>query len=733
MDSRPPPLAPGTVLQGRFELESPLGRGSFGITYRARDVARGDLCVVRELAPADAERDESGVLRLSHAGEAAARRLRQVFTREAERLMRLTGKGLPLIRANFVERGTAFLVREHLPEAMTLAERILQEGRQSPEFVEALLLQLSETLAHVHANGMLHLDLRPTNILLAQSGAPYLIDFGDARRWRRELFKAEDSVEGLPPELTLRGSRTGPATDLFELGASLYAALTGMAPALGEEGEIAPVSRFRNDVPRWLDEAIGRALSADPGERPRSAREIALMREPKPEPDPMEILNGFVQKAIALKSLKFDRRQCPSCRGVLEEPRPLKLRVCPVCHEGTVRPRKVIDRLCPQCRMGVLKHLPNLEPPSVCPGCGVGLLAKQRRTLFSKEFLYTCPECAYEFDWQPPILVCVSGEKYIGDALTCEEWRRRSGRSAEIWLCPCCSAQFDRIEDGRWRLSVPERAGKYCVLEPDEWARVAAGLPPEAGNAECDACGADFYTEENHAALLETRFDPHGFAAANTGRFLTFEELRWVGVGKESPHPGLACTECGTEFDFEGDVLRLQRTPNSGMLQYAASAMSLDNWHRAAADLPLAGKEKDFDEAFDLALRETFTQGLLPFSHRDADLLWRGHAARMEEAEGGWRRIGDGQLSVDRGGIRFGGMFKKAVIPLNEVRELSSDGVRLDLVLVDGDVVSYDVQDVEWSPPLDCGPHPIRLTVYDLMARLRHELASEAPTASASA
>ncbi len=725
--ARPAPLLAGTLLMDRFEIEAVLGQGAFGITYQAGDRLRKDRCVVRELAPADSERIEEGNLRLSRAGEAAAQRLRQAFSQEARRISRLTGSGLPLIRASFVERGTAFLVREHLPNAMTLAERLVREGRQSPEVVEYLLVQLAETLARIHANGLLHLDLRPSNILIAESGLPHLIDFGEARRWRRELFRSEDALEGHPPEMALRGSRTGPETDVYLLASSLYQALTGSIPAGPAH---VPLTQLRPEAPPWMEEALSRALRADPGERPRTVHDLVRFRESMPIPDAKAVLDGYVSKKSTLQSLKFDRRQCPACHGVLEEPRPLKLKVCPVCHEGTVRPRKVIARLCPHCRAGILKHLPNLEPLAICPACALGRLERRRRAMFAKEYLHVCAECSYAFDWQPPLLVCVSGEDHIGDALTCEAWRQRCHRSAEISACPGCEAQFDLIPDGRWRQAVPAKTGRFDTLEPDEWDRVAAGLPPEAGNAECDACGADFHVEGELAALLETRFDPHGFAAANTGRLLSFEELRWIGVGKESPHPGLACSECHTEFDHADGKFRLVRTPNAGMLEFSSTPMTLENWHRAAADLPLIGQETAFEDAFGSALREAYVEGAVPFSARDPELIWKGSASRMEAAEGGWKRVGEGQFVVDRGGIRFGGMFKKAVVPFSEIVEVTSDGVRADFKLADGDTVTYDVQDVEWTAQLESGPTNLRLNVFDLVAKVRHEMRALSETAA---
>ena len=735
MDQRPPPLPAGTVLQGRFEIEEVLGQGAFGITYRARDLQRGDPCVVRELAPYSAERDDQSILRLARSGESASHRLRQKFLQEARQTGRLSGNIAPAVRAAFVERGTAYFVREHFPEAMTLSERVLREGRLPAELVGELLRELSDKLEAVHQSGFLHLDLRPTNILLGKSGSPFLVDFGQSRKWYRDLFHVDQLLEGTPPEVALRGARVDRHADTYALGASLYFALTGFFPPHRTEASpSAELTQMPAGVPPWLEDALRKSLRPDPADRPTNLFAISAPQKADAE-SPAHRIRTFDEKAQLLKSLRFDRRQCPSCGGVLESPKPLREEICPVCHEGRIRPRKVVEHLCPHCRMGLLKEVVNLEPLAICPLCAEGRLHRRRRRFFSKEFVHGCDNC--EAVWVPEgndmVLESLPDDCAYpaGERKTCAEWREISGRSTDVWQCAGCGAQYDRVPDGRWTQTVPSKTGKFDTLEAEEWDRVASGLPPDAGNAECDACGADYFLEDGEVALLEAGTDPHHFAQHNRDRLVSLEDLRWLGVGKESPKPGLVCTECETELDFEGDLLKLVRTGCSGMLEYAGRAMTLENWHRAAKDLPLAGEEHGFEEAFALALREGFAEGAVPFHDRDANLLWKGHATRFDHSDEAWLKTGEGQLTVTKEEIVFGGLIKKQRQPLAEVERVSAEGDRVDFKLASGEVFAYEVEVVDLTVSLDSGNRTLALGAADLAARLRGVLAEEGELAPA--
>ena len=661
----------------------------------------------------------------------AAQRLRQRYRQEAQRLMRASHAALPPVRSCFCENGTAYLVREYFPEAKTLAESVRRPGDLSLHSVDVLLQRLTGALQKLHSLGIQHLDLRPSNILLRSNGEPFLIDFGESRKWYRDLVNDEQAQDGLPPESDSRSARMGPHVDIYGLSASLYYALTGVVPprAWPQFGEmLTPLHVLVPGIPQGLSEAIEKGLRIDPGERPRSIQDFSEIASGRTKPEmPEDLVTAFDQKAVELKQLRFDRRQCPSCRGVLESPKPLRAGVCPVCHEGKIRTRKVVEKLCPHCRMGTLKALSNHPDLSICPVCRQGLLQKRRKGIFSKEFSISCDDCEAVFDVADEGLriTALPTGSHLEEGATrpSSDWRAESGRAELVWHCRACGAQYDALTDGRWRQMVPDKISQYEALEPLEWARVAAGLPPEAGNAECDACGADYFAEGANLTLLESRFDPHHFAERNIGRIVTLEEARWLGFGKESPNPGFVCGECGTELDLDGDRLKIARATNHGMLRYPGQSLSLENWHRAARELPLVGEEAGFEEAFGVVIRDAYQTALLGFSPKDQTLIWKGPAVRFEHGKDGWKKSGNVHLEVSETELTFGGLIKKSTITLDEIVQVTGSGNRLDLKLKGGsEPIAFELEPVDLTVQLESGNRSIRVDAGDLLARLRSEL-----------
>src|SRR5579862_8586960 len=123
MINGPQSLPQGALLGGRFEVQSVLGRGGFGIAYLAHDFARKDKATVKELAPFGCQRFESGLIDLD-AGGVSSHRLRQSFLEEARLLSRLNFPGILPVRAAFAENGTAYYATDHLADAETLEQML---------------------------------------------------------------------------------------------------------------------------------------------------------------------------------------------------------------------------------------------------------------------------------------------------------------------------------------------------------------------------------------------------------------------------------------------------------------------------------------------------------------------------------------------------------------------------------------------------------------------------------
>ena len=253
---------------GRWELVRALGRGGMGEVWLARDPSSGQEAALKLLLhdPLDAE----SMLR---------------FTREAQALRGLRHPAIvPWLESGRSERGP-WIAMEHCPGG-SLEERIRVEPlgvRQAAEIAR----DLAEALAHAHAAGVLHRDVKPANVLFDRGGNPRLGDFGLARPLARGgSVTGTGTIMGSPGYIApeqVRGDKAqlGPATDVYGLGATLFHMLVGGPPftapsvlatleAVLSVPPSAP-SSLRAGIPAGLDAIVLRCLAKSPQDRYPSA------------------------------------------------------------------------------------------------------------------------------------------------------------------------------------------------------------------------------------------------------------------------------------------------------------------------------------------------------------------------------------------------------------------------------------------------------------------------------
>ncbi len=262
---------------GEFRLLRRLGEGAMGVVYLAEQGALNRLVAVKVIRP-----------ELAGSATATAR-----FDREARALARLAHPHLAAIHGFGEHEGVRFFAMELVP-GESLAERI-DEARRRGERIpvpEAVRIgrQIAEALDHAHRAGVLHRDVKPSNIRLGPGGRAVLIDFGLARALGDVEATLTRSFAGSPayasPEQVAgRRDAIDARTDVYSLGATLYEAITGDPPFGGDSVESvlhrivsdeprAPRSA-RPDVPRDVDVVIRMALEKDPARRYASARAFA--------------------------------------------------------------------------------------------------------------------------------------------------------------------------------------------------------------------------------------------------------------------------------------------------------------------------------------------------------------------------------------------------------------------------------------------------------------------------
>ncbi len=266
-ESREYPEVPG------YEILGVLGHGGMGVVYRARQLKANRLVA----------------LKMIRAVEHASPHERVRFQIETEAVARLQHPNIVQLHEVGDVRGQPYFSLEFC-DGGTLTEQ-LKKKRPSPREAVELIETLARAMHHAHLRGVVHRDLKPGNVLLTADGTPKITDFGLAKRIDDEARDVSKSgaVMGtasyMAPEQAAGKVRdTGPAADVYALGALLYECLTGRPPFEGPQlvvlvsvmsEEPAPPSRLAPKVPRDLETICLKCLSKEPARRYASAEELA--------------------------------------------------------------------------------------------------------------------------------------------------------------------------------------------------------------------------------------------------------------------------------------------------------------------------------------------------------------------------------------------------------------------------------------------------------------------------
>jgi eukaryotic-like serine/threonine-protein kinase len=268
-----PPMN-GRVIAGRYTLLAPIGRGAMGVVWRARDQLLDRDVAVKEVV-------------LSAAiGEDERRNAYKRTLREARTAARLSHHGVVTVYDVVEEDGRPWIVMELVP-SRSLDQVIADDGPMTPLRAGRMGRQLLAALAHAHAAGVLHRDVKPSNVLIAtdRSGGDWgeravLTDFGIAQFEGDPRLTQTGMVMGSPgftaPE-RIRGGDATPASDLWSLGATIYSAVEGRGPFEARGGAITTMSAIINeDAPvapsaGQLGPLIAALLRREPSARPSAS------------------------------------------------------------------------------------------------------------------------------------------------------------------------------------------------------------------------------------------------------------------------------------------------------------------------------------------------------------------------------------------------------------------------------------------------------------------------------
>ena len=299
-----------------YEVTDCLGRGGMGVVFKAFDETLNRFVAIKLMAP-------------QWSADVVARRR---FTREAQAAAAISHAHVVTIYAVGEWHGRSYLVMEYI-SGSSLEQRLRERGPLELHEILQIGSQVASGLAAAHAQGLIHRDVKPANIML-ENDLPRvkLTDFGLARAVDDVRLTQHGFLAGTPqymaPEQAL-GERLDRRADLFSLGSVLYALCTGRPAFAGEstvevihrvcEGTPPPIHELNPNIPDWLVEIVARLHAKDASDRFQNASEVAALLEqhlarlhdPTLPPVVHDWVTARARPSPLLGSLSFVRRRWP--------------------------------------------------------------------------------------------------------------------------------------------------------------------------------------------------------------------------------------------------------------------------------------------------------------------------------------------------------------------------------------------------------------------------------------
>src|SRR5579863_5318679 len=269
----------GRVIAGRYRLLAPIGRGAMGVVWRARDQLLDRDVAIKEVLI-------SAMLSPQERANAYQRTLR-----EAKTAARLNHPGVVTVYDVAEDEGRPWIIMQ-LVSAQSLDQVLATSGPLPPRRAAEVGRQLLSALSSAHAAGVMHRDVKPSNVLLGRDDHAVLTDFGIATMAGDTRLTQTGMVMGSPgftaPE-RIRGEDATPASDLWSLGATLYAAVEGHGPFERRGGALTTMSAIINEeapvapTAGALAPVIAALLRREPADRPDAATATRMINEVLPQ------------------------------------------------------------------------------------------------------------------------------------------------------------------------------------------------------------------------------------------------------------------------------------------------------------------------------------------------------------------------------------------------------------------------------------------------------------------
>ena len=309
------PLPAGYVLNG-YRIERPLSSGGFSIVYLARDEA-GTPFAIKEYLPSSMLLRTEGVevLVTDEGNLSLFRHGLKCFFEEGRALAMISHPNVVRVENFFRANETCYMVMQYV-RGRTLQFHIQRNRHEFTEgFIRKSFTYLMNGLREVHANKLLHLDIKPANIFISMEGRPVLLDFGAARiTLSEEAMKLKPMYTAgfaAPEHYRFKPGELGPWSDIYSVGATMYTCISGTPPQAGDQREqkdrIIPIRTLaRQQYSENLYAIVESCLSVDYMKRPQTAFDLQklLLEEPVAEE---KTPSGFLETLQTPLSKLFSR------------------------------------------------------------------------------------------------------------------------------------------------------------------------------------------------------------------------------------------------------------------------------------------------------------------------------------------------------------------------------------------------------------------------------------------
>lgn len=303
-------LPAGYQLQD-YEIRKVLSSGGFSFVYLARDKDKKTVAIKEYLPTSIALRAENATVLPNADDVALFRHGLKCFFDEGLALAKIDHKNIVRVLNFFRANETVYMVMQY-ERGKSLQDYILEhQGAVSEQFIRRVFSELANGLREVHTQKLLHLDIKPANIYIRLDGSPVLLDFGSARQALNENL-ATSSPSYTPgfasPEQYYDSKLLGPWSDIYSIGATMYACLTRTSPPAANQriknDLLAPATKIgKNEYSQSLLEIIDKCLSLNYFDRPQSVFSLqkSLLEytpEPKKKPSLMNKIVDALNKPL---------------------------------------------------------------------------------------------------------------------------------------------------------------------------------------------------------------------------------------------------------------------------------------------------------------------------------------------------------------------------------------------------------------------------------------------------